>query len=107
MRCFRTSCSQEGRNQDTYNDILSRLEGADVVGVMHVVHLFEDRRHAGEIVTLPQERDSQISLKLKKKKDTFSTYFTYSAIYIAIVHVSAINIKTNADNVVVKDTFQL
>lgn len=76
------------------------------MGVMHVVHLFEDRRHAGEIVTLPQERDSQISLKFKKK-DTFSTYFTYSAIYIAIVHVSAINIKTNADNVVDKDTFQL
>lgn len=107
MRCFRTSCSQEGRNQDTYNDILSRLEGADVVGVMHVVHLFEDRRHAGEIVTLPQERDSQISLKLKKKTLSAHILHIQLYIYIAIVHVSAINIKTNADNVVVKDTFQL
>lgn len=56
MRCFGTRCSRQRRNRDTYNDILSRLEGADVVGVMHVIHLLQDGRHAGEIVTLQQRR---------------------------------------------------
>jgi len=54
MRCFRTRYSQQGRNRDTYNDVLSRLEGADVVGVMHVIHLLQDGRHAGEILALQQ-----------------------------------------------------
>lgn len=54
MRRSRTSCSQQGRNRDTYDDVLSRLEGADVVGVMHVIHLLQDGRHAGEIVALWQ-----------------------------------------------------
>lgn len=58
MRCFRTRCGRQGTNQDTYNDILSRLEGADVVGVMHVIHLLQDGRHAGEIVALQGERST-------------------------------------------------
>lgn len=47
---------------DTYDDVLPRLEGADVVGVVHVVHLLEDGRHAGEIVALPQRRRSHMSV---------------------------------------------
>lgn len=31
----------------TYNDVLSGLEGADVVGVVHVIHLLQDGGHAG------------------------------------------------------------
>lgn len=45
----------------TYDDVLPRLEGADVVGVVHVVHLFEDGRHAGKIVALPQRRRSHMT----------------------------------------------
>lgn len=41
-----------GGSRDTYDDVLPRLEGADVVSVMHVVHLLQDGRHAGQIVTL-------------------------------------------------------
>lgn len=43
-----------GGSRDTYDDVLPRLEGADVVSVMHVVHLLQDGRHAGQIVTLQQ-----------------------------------------------------
>lgn len=43
-----------GGSRDTYDDVLPRLEGADVVSVMHVVHLLQDGRHAGQIVTLRQ-----------------------------------------------------
>lgn len=81
MRCFRTSCSQQGSNQDTYNDILSSLEGADVVGVMHVIHLLQDGRHAGKIVALPQRRallvkrfHSKISFKELPLKHFFDTF---------------------------------
>lgn len=41
-----------GGTRDTHDDVLPRLEGADVVSVMHVVHLLQDGRHAGQIVTL-------------------------------------------------------
>lgn len=44
---FQDKMKLTGRNRDTYNDILSRLEGADVVGVMHVIHLLQDGSHAG------------------------------------------------------------
>lgn len=36
----------------THNDVLPGLEGADVVGVVRVIHLLQDRRHAGQIVIL-------------------------------------------------------
>lgn len=62
MRCFGTRRGRRGRNQDTYNDILSRLEGADVVGVMRVVHLLQDGRHAGEIVALQHRMSHMTSL---------------------------------------------
>lgn len=50
-----------GVGGDTYDDVLPRLEGADVVGVVHVVHLLEDGRHAGEIVALRQRRRSHMT----------------------------------------------
>lgn len=38
----------------THDDVLPGLEGADVVSVVLVVHLFQDGRHAGQIGTLQQ-----------------------------------------------------
>lgn len=31
---------------ETYNNILSRLEGVDVMGIVHIIHLLQDSRHA-------------------------------------------------------------
>lgn len=76
MRCFGTRCSRQRRNRDTYNDILSRLEGADVVGVMHVIHLLQDGRHAGEIVTL-QQRRRHYSHEFTGKRCIYSSYSLY------------------------------
>lgn len=88
MRCFRTRCSQQGRNRDTYNDILSCFEGADVVGVMHVIHLLQDGSHAGEIVALPktwQLLTQGISQKiiLKKKKSIQNTFNNFAKIWMS------------------------
>lgn len=45
---------------DAYDDVLPRLEGADVVSVVHVVHLLQDGRHAGQIVTLRQNMGQDV-----------------------------------------------
>lgn len=50
-----------GGDGDTYDDILPGLEGADVVGVVLVIHLLQDGRHAGEVVALPQRRSHMTS----------------------------------------------
>lgn len=51
-----------GGSGDTYDDVLPRLEGADVVSVMHVVHLLQDGRHAGQIVSLWQNIGQDVPL---------------------------------------------
>lgn len=114
MRCFRTRCSRQGRNPDTYSDILSRLEGADVVGVMHVVHLLQDGRHAGEIVTLRQRMSHMTSLCPKHLQHLLLVVFVFllrlllKDTTMCGADVGIINIEGNADDdAVVKDTVRL
>lgn len=107
MRCFRTRCSRQGRNPDTYSDILSRLEGADVVGVMHVVHLLQDGRHAGEIVTLRQRMSHMTSLCPKHLQHMLLVVFVFllrlllKDTTMCGADVGIINIERNADDDVV------
>lgn len=107
MRCFRTRCSRQGRNPDTYSDILSRLEGADVVGVMRVVHLLQDGRHAGKIVTLQQRTSHMTSLCPKHLQHMLLVCLLLKDTTMCAADVGIINIERNADDVVVKVTVRL
>ena len=109
MGSFSWSCRQQGSNRDTYYDILSRLEGADVVGVMHVIHLLQDGRHAGEVVTLPKRGPPSLTRfhsKISLKK-TAAQHVLCCLCGIVLGDFTLINAKIKAEVAVVKDLLRL
>lgn len=105
MSSIRERCRLQEGNRDTYNDILSRFEGADVVGVMHVIHLLQDSRHAGKIVTLPK-RGLLLLKWFHRKKYPLKTH-VLCCIWVIVTDFRIINIKINAEAAAVKGIFQL